>query len=88
MVRPLLVKERADSGFNASRTNPGKGKDICKYTVPSWHGITLNISRAASPLVRLVEKEEKWEALDQLQDVLPQNWGDKKSYCLLDGAQS
>ncbi|GFX76761.1 uncharacterized protein TNCV_664681 [Trichonephila clavipes] len=32
--------------------------------------------RAASPLVRLVEGEEKWEASDHPQGVLPQNWGE------------
>ncbi|GFV66582.1 hypothetical protein TNCV_3894731 [Trichonephila clavipes] len=31
---------------------------------------------AASPLVRLVEGEETWEASDHLQGVLPQNWGE------------
>ncbi|GFW50623.1 hypothetical protein TNCV_2889251 [Trichonephila clavipes] len=30
---------------------------------------------AASPLVRLVEDEERWEAPDHHQGVLPQNWG-------------
>ncbi|GFW08127.1 hypothetical protein TNCV_2978941 [Trichonephila clavipes] len=37
-------------------------------------GVTLNSRRVASPLVKLVEKEEKWEALDHLQGVLSQNW--------------
>ncbi|GFV10882.1 zinc finger protein 112 [Trichonephila clavipes] len=34
--------------------------------VPLWHGDTLNSHRAASPLVRLVEREEIWEASDHL----------------------
>ncbi|GFS99491.1 hypothetical protein TNCV_4534591 [Trichonephila clavipes] len=39
--------------------------------VPSWHGGTLDSRRASSPLVRLVEGEERWETPDPL----PQNWG-------------
>ncbi|GFX89066.1 uncharacterized protein TNCV_2853651 [Trichonephila clavipes] len=39
------------------------------------HGGTLNSSRVTSPLVRLVEWEERWEASDHPQSVLPQNWG-------------
>ncbi|GFW33061.1 uncharacterized protein TNCV_2109911 [Trichonephila clavipes] len=50
--------------------------DICKCMVPSWHGGTLNRRRATSPLGRLVEGEERWEAPDHLQGVLPQNWDD------------
>ncbi|GFW55086.1 uncharacterized protein TNCV_2787011 [Trichonephila clavipes] len=38
------------------------------------HGGILNIRRVASPLVRLEEGEERWEASDHLQGVLPQNW--------------
>ncbi|GFU97072.1 hypothetical protein TNCV_3347181 [Trichonephila clavipes] len=34
--------------------------------VPLQHGGTLNSHRAASPLVRLVEGEERWEAPDHL----------------------
>ncbi|GFW37046.1 uncharacterized protein TNCV_5019441 [Trichonephila clavipes] len=37
---------------------------------------TLNSRRAASPLARLVEGEERWEAPDYPQSVLPQNWGE------------
>ncbi|GFX78588.1 uncharacterized protein TNCV_30281 [Trichonephila clavipes] len=50
--------------------------DVCNCIVPSRHGGTLNSRRAASPLVRLVEGEERWEALDHPQNVLPQNWGE------------
>ncbi|GFV56396.1 uncharacterized protein TNCV_855491 [Trichonephila clavipes] len=49
--------------------------DVCKCIVPSRQGGTLNSRRAASPLVRLVEEEERWEAPDHPQGVLPQNWG-------------
>ncbi|GFW66608.1 hypothetical protein TNCV_1370411 [Trichonephila clavipes] len=38
--------------------------DICKCIVPSWYGGILNGRRAASPLVRLVEWEEKLEDPD------------------------
>ncbi|GFV93912.1 hypothetical protein TNCV_1811671 [Trichonephila clavipes] len=31
--------------------------------------------RAARLLVRLVEGEDRWEATDHPQDVLPRNWG-------------
>ncbi|GFU21534.1 uncharacterized protein TNCV_3827391 [Trichonephila clavipes] len=49
--------------------------DVCKCIVPAQHGGTLNSRRAASPLVRLVEGEERWEASDHPQSVLPLNWG-------------
>ncbi|GFW75395.1 uncharacterized protein TNCV_4190491 [Trichonephila clavipes] len=49
--------------------------DVCKYIVPSWHGGTLNSRRAASPLVTLVEGEERWEASDYPHSVIPQNCG-------------
>ncbi|GFV43259.1 uncharacterized protein TNCV_72161 [Trichonephila clavipes] len=47
-----------------------------RYSVPARHGSTLNCRRAASPLVRLVEGEERWEASDHLQSILPLNWGE------------
>ncbi|GFT59192.1 uncharacterized protein TNCV_3891491 [Trichonephila clavipes] len=37
---------------------------------------TLNSRQAASPLGRLVEGEERWEAPDHPQGILPQNWGE------------
>ncbi|GFV49398.1 uncharacterized protein TNCV_1265271 [Trichonephila clavipes] len=37
---------------------------------------TLNSRRAACPLVKLVEREERWEAPDYTQGVLSQNWGE------------
>ncbi|GFV87629.1 uncharacterized protein TNCV_779131 [Trichonephila clavipes] len=36
---------------------------------------TLNSHRAASPLVWLVEGEERWETPVHLQGFLPLNWG-------------
>ncbi|GFW72357.1 uncharacterized protein TNCV_703941 [Trichonephila clavipes] len=50
--------------------------DVCKCIVPLRHGSTLNNLRAASSLARLVEGEERWEAPDHPQGVLPQNWGE------------
>ncbi|GFU66042.1 uncharacterized protein TNCV_3270781 [Trichonephila clavipes] len=45
-------------------SNHGEDMDVCKCMVPSRHGGTLNRHRSASPLVRLVEGEERWEASD------------------------
>ncbi|GFX17768.1 uncharacterized protein TNCV_475681 [Trichonephila clavipes] len=51
--------------------------DVCKYIVSLWHVDTLNIRRALSSLVRLVEKEERWEAhRPPPQGVLPLNWSE------------
>ncbi|GFW63957.1 uncharacterized protein TNCV_706631 [Trichonephila clavipes] len=49
--------------------------DVCKCIVPARHGGTLNSRRAASPLVWLVEGEERWEVSNHPQNVLPLNWG-------------
>ncbi|GFU16098.1 uncharacterized protein TNCV_1300451 [Trichonephila clavipes] len=57
-------------------SNPGEDMDVCKSRVPSRHGGTLNSRRAASPLVRLVEGEERREAPDHPQGFLLQNWGE------------
>ncbi|GFV20415.1 uncharacterized protein TNCV_4141761 [Trichonephila clavipes] len=54
---------------------PGEDMDVCKCIVPLRHGDTLNSRLAANPLVRLVEREERWEASDYPQSVLPLNWG-------------
>ncbi|GFX13971.1 hypothetical protein TNCV_611771 [Trichonephila clavipes] len=43
-------------------SNLGKGMNVCQCIVPVRHEGTLNIHRATSPLVRLVEGKEKWEA--------------------------
>ncbi|GFV24587.1 uncharacterized protein TNCV_1914491 [Trichonephila clavipes] len=45
--------------------------DVCKCTVPTRHGGTLNSRRA----VRLVEGEERWAASDYYQSVPPLYWG-------------
>ncbi|GFS55329.1 uncharacterized protein TNCV_1626521 [Trichonephila clavipes] len=49
--------------------------DVCKCIVPLRHGGTLNSRLVASPFLRLVEEEERWEAFDLPQGVLPLNWG-------------
>ncbi|GFV40939.1 uncharacterized protein TNCV_2665301 [Trichonephila clavipes] len=50
--------------------------DVCKCMVHLRYGVTLNSSRTASPLVRLMEVEKRWEAPGHTQGVLPQNWGE------------
>ncbi|GFY15982.1 uncharacterized protein TNCV_1286271 [Trichonephila clavipes] len=55
-------------------SNPIEGVDVCKSIVLLWHGDSLNSLRAASALMKLVEGQERWEAPDYLQGVLPQNW--------------
>ncbi|GFS57331.1 hypothetical protein TNCV_492011 [Trichonephila clavipes] len=47
--------------------------DVC--VVLLQHEGTLKSCRAASPPVRLVEREERWEAHDHLERFLFQNWG-------------
>ncbi|GFV87808.1 retrovirus-related Pol polyprotein from transposon 412 [Trichonephila clavipes] len=52
--------ESAKNAVNEGQgSNPREDMDICKCIVPAWHGGTLNSRRSASPLVRLVEEEEK-----------------------------
>ncbi|GFS98792.1 cullin-4A [Trichonephila clavipes] len=63
-------------------SNPGEGMDVCKCIEPlRYGGCTLNSRRTASPLVRLMEGEERWEAPDPSQGVLPQNWGETEPNC-------
>ncbi|GFW71101.1 hypothetical protein TNCV_91441 [Trichonephila clavipes] len=51
--------------------------DVCKCIVHVRQGMsTLNSRRAASPLVKMGSEEERWKALDLLQGVLLQNWGE------------
>ncbi|GFW00737.1 uncharacterized protein TNCV_2305101 [Trichonephila clavipes] len=44
-------------------------------TLPLRHEGTLNNRRAKTLLVRLVEREVRWEAPDDPQGVLPPKWG-------------
>ncbi|GFU07884.1 uncharacterized protein TNCV_3551931 [Trichonephila clavipes] len=71
-----IVVSDADCCAVGTGLNPGEDTDVCKCNVPSRHGGTLNSRRAASPLVRLVKGEERWEASDHPQGVLPLNWGE------------
>ncbi|GFT57939.1 uncharacterized protein TNCV_2768471 [Trichonephila clavipes] len=56
-------------------SNPGEDMDVCKCLVPLRHGGTLNSRRTASPLVWLVEGEERWKAPDHPQGFLLLSWG-------------
>ncbi|GFV07982.1 uncharacterized protein TNCV_2402931 [Trichonephila clavipes] len=69
-LRDVLPRGVVPKGLGS---NPGEDMDVCKCTGPLRHGGTLSSRRAASPLVRLVEGEERWEASDDPQGVLPQN---------------
>ncbi|GFW23966.1 uncharacterized protein TNCV_4950121 [Trichonephila clavipes] len=64
------VKQEKSAGRQTEKNLPVK--DV---RMPARHGVTLNSHRAASPLVRLVEREERWEASHHPQSVLPLNWG-------------
>ncbi|GFW85168.1 uncharacterized protein TNCV_3249081 [Trichonephila clavipes] len=46
-----------------------------EVAVPLWHGGTLNSRRATSPLVWLVEGEERWEAPGHSQGFVLLNCG-------------
>ncbi|GFY23426.1 hypothetical protein TNCV_3941191 [Trichonephila clavipes] len=61
--------------------------DACKCIVPLRHGGALNSRQAASPLVRWMEGEERWEAPP---GVSPSKleWNRAKSYCRLRDARS
>ncbi|GFV58362.1 uncharacterized protein TNCV_2556061 [Trichonephila clavipes] len=53
--------------------------DVSDEKVPANNVLnfrTLNSRRAASSLVRLVERGKRWKAPDHSQGVLPQNWGE------------
>ncbi|GFW90075.1 hypothetical protein TNCV_3485271 [Trichonephila clavipes] len=54
---------------------PQKTWIIYKCIVPSRHWDTQNSRLAASLLVRLVEREEKWESPDTPEGVLSHIWG-------------
>ncbi|GFX35700.1 uncharacterized protein TNCV_744931 [Trichonephila clavipes] len=52
--------------------------EVCECIVPLRHGSNLNSLRAASPLVWLMEREERWEASGHPKGFLPLNWGGTK----------
>ncbi|GFW14448.1 uncharacterized protein TNCV_298681 [Trichonephila clavipes] len=70
-------------------SNSGEDMDNCKCKLPSWHGGTLNSRRVASPLVRLVEREERRETPDPPPGCSRSKleWNRGKSYCHRNGAQ-
>ncbi|GFV45424.1 uncharacterized protein TNCV_858621 [Trichonephila clavipes] len=59
----------------AETSSPWCGVVVRRGGVPDQHGGTINSRRATSPLVRLVKGEERLEASDHPQGVLPHNWG-------------
>ncbi|GFV40326.1 hypothetical protein TNCV_4900451 [Trichonephila clavipes] len=65
-----IDKESSYIGEKGLGSNPGEVMDVCKCIVPARHGGTLNSHRATSPLVRLVEREDRWETSDHSQSVL------------------
>ncbi|GFW35721.1 uncharacterized protein TNCV_4435701 [Trichonephila clavipes] len=70
---PYDTKVTAEAESFKSRRR--QGMDVCKCVMHVRHVDTLNSRQAAYTLVRLVKGEEKWEDLDHLQGILPQNWG-------------
>ncbi|GFU52510.1 uncharacterized protein TNCV_2115071 [Trichonephila clavipes] len=67
-VKAEIKEKSVEAGFSLTGLglNPGEDMDVCKCLMPSQHGGTLNSRRAASPLVRLMEEDERWEALTLL----------------------
>ncbi|GFU57126.1 hypothetical protein TNCV_1779891 [Trichonephila clavipes] len=80
---PLLVDQRPTSGFSSFM------KWILAWPLGSVeskqellrHGGTLDSRRDASPLVRWVEGEKRWETSGHHQDFLPLNWGGTEQNC-------
>ncbi|GFT18253.1 hypothetical protein TNCV_710631 [Trichonephila clavipes] len=71
-------------------SNPGEDMDVCQCIEPLRHQGTLNRRQVASPLMWLVEGEERWEATGNPPGFSPfkLGWSRAKSYCHLYGAQS
>ncbi|GFX57280.1 hypothetical protein TNCV_2965591 [Trichonephila clavipes] len=66
------VSRELDEGVKGC-TSWMKGPEFfCSRVFAAWG--TLNSRRTTSPLVRLVEGKERWEAPDHLQGVLLRNW--------------
>ncbi|GFY30866.1 hypothetical protein TNCV_3120261 [Trichonephila clavipes] len=61
---------------------------VYKCKVLSRQGGNLISPRVASPIVRLVEAEDRWRTPDHSQVVLPKDWKRAKSYCHLHGAKA
>ncbi|GFU92454.1 hypothetical protein TNCV_5018211 [Trichonephila clavipes] len=69
----LFLNEQNHLRYMGLDMNPGEGTDVFKCIVLLWLGGTLNSRRAASPLMWLVEGEERWEAPDHPKGFLPLN---------------
>ncbi|GFW80866.1 hypothetical protein TNCV_3779461 [Trichonephila clavipes] len=63
-------------------SNPRNGMIVFKWIVLLRHGGTLNSHPAASLLMWLEEREERWEAPDPFQDVLPPTRGTEPKYAV------
>ncbi|GFU72543.1 hypothetical protein TNCV_22251 [Trichonephila clavipes] len=88
-LEDALVRDADCCVVKGLGSNPGESRDVCKSIVPLRHGDTLNSHRAAGPLVRLVEGEERWEVADHLRMFSLKIPGNKaKLYCHLHDAQS
>ncbi|GFS52870.1 uncharacterized protein TNCV_341591 [Trichonephila clavipes] len=77
-LQTVLFEGDARNRWRDGLVCPAVDKELWRLgpdgSVHSRHGVTLNSRRAASPLVRLEEGEEGWEAPEHPQGVLPQNW--------------
>ncbi|GFU72778.1 retrovirus-related Pol polyprotein from transposon TNT 1-94 [Trichonephila clavipes] len=71
----LSMRRRGEATIAGLGSNPGEGMNVCKCIVLSRHGGNFDSRRAESPLVMLVEGEERWKVPERLRGVLPQNWG-------------
>ncbi|GFV99600.1 hypothetical protein TNCV_5079621 [Trichonephila clavipes] len=72
-VKHIRISQLTSCPYTGLGSNPGDGMDVRKCIVLSRHGGILKSRRATSPLERLVEMDERWEAPDHSQSVRPQN---------------
>ncbi|GFV18176.1 hypothetical protein TNCV_169791 [Trichonephila clavipes] len=72
---PVIVVSDADCHAGGSGFESRRGYGCLKLMVSLRHWGTLNSRGAASLLVKLGEREERWEAPDQSQSVHTENWG-------------
>ncbi|GFV40304.1 uncharacterized protein TNCV_4900231 [Trichonephila clavipes] len=71
-----LLKRLPGATFSTRQCSASHGKGVIRLSphVPSRHVGAFNNRRAASPFVRLVEVEKRWEASNYPHGVLPLNW--------------
>ncbi|GFW75775.1 hypothetical protein TNCV_4429581 [Trichonephila clavipes] len=77
MARGLRDKKSLGT-YGLERRTPDRMAGVRCPMPPNTLRLHTN-RRAENPLVRLVEGEERWEAPDHLQGVLPQNWDGTES---------